>query len=271
MSATLVLCDCVVHSVTFAVVSGRAIVEAMVLDFLRAVHTFLGAMANNPNFSTMRYQQFQSCRARLESLTVLTVEAAGAIVAQLGVMNWEAEQLGVLQGLVNGLLPAAGAEVPSRRRANQNYQAFVHYLPESLWLDILGNQKQPADVINSLSHHLTKCGLRLPSEKTFSKVTALMLWGNTRQLSPLERHQAYLQVKGMMKKQVDFLAQNYQNLPFITDLPENPNDLNPAWFRLAFPQGGPWFVPAPIVALHVLSKDFDIKNIFVFVLVCLLV
>lgn len=213
--------------------------ELMAVAFLTAVRRFLVAMTTSPDFETVRSSQFQHCRVRLRSLTSLSYEEASEMVEMLASMNWNETQLYTLQTEVNDRLAALMDSADANRgprRSLQNYQNFTAYLTEGLWCEImsLGQGGNPSKVLSSLVTHLAKLGLRLPSEKTMSKITALMLMGQNQSLNQMEKHSAYLAVKSQMKKQLEYTNKNYQDRQHVVELPENPNDFRGSWFDLAF-------------------------------------
>jgi len=202
--------------------------------FLSAVHRFLASMNGHPDFEKIREEQFRNVRTKLAAATFSVEEAAG-LVDQISQTAWESNQLQTLKGDVSSRIN--GVEAPALircRRQLQNYQSFPLFLTQSLWQALLGQTSQPTQALALLSSHLGKLGLRNGSEKTYSKVTALMIWKTHASMSGVMKYQAYQAVKNQMRKHLDYDQGLHQSLPHVLELPDDPSKLDASWSKLAF-------------------------------------
>ena len=122
------------------------------------------------------------------------------------------------------------------RRPLQNYVNFPMYLTQSIWLALLSGQHAPAVLIAMLAKHLANLGLRLPSEKTCSMITAVLLWHQHRNFDDVQKHQLYIQVKAQLKKLLSCASDQSPGCSYVVDLPLNPNELSKEWQDRAFAQ-----------------------------------
>ena len=195
-------------------------------------------MKENSGFDKMREEQFQNCRLKIQSWQRLSMDQASSIAEALSQMGWSAGQLQALQLEVNA---KAGGGVPDHvagtgRRPLQDYQAFTSYLTASLWLQIMGDK--PLDALVSLAHHLGKLGLKLPSEKTVSKVTALMLYRYHEGMDRVGLHHCFSHVKQTLKKELSFFQKD-DGRPYVLTLPEDTRQLDEGYRSEAFKDEGP--------------------------------
>ena len=188
---------------------------------LLSVRHFLAAFRNNGDFERLRDEQCEGCRQRIRQSNGMDV--ATSLAAILNDMPFTEHQRSQLQMECNRKL----ADLPSRgRRPMQNFQDFEGYLTNTLWLAILGdNPVQKA--LGPLAHHLGLLGLQLPSEKTCSRVTALLLYRSYDGMDRVSKHQVYEHVKIVMKKELAVIPNS--ELPYTLILPANPS-LNDARF-----------------------------------------
>ena len=205
--------------------------------FLSAVQRFFASMKGHPDYEKIREEQFRNVRAKLAACT-FSVEEAARIVDLISKTEWEVRQLQTLKGDVSSRITVCeeetGAASTRPRRQLQNYQNFPLYLTQSLWLAVLGQTSQPQQALALLSCHLGNLGLRNGSEKTYSKVTALMIWKTHGTMSAVMKHQAYQAVKSQMRKHLDYSQSLHPSLPHVLELPDDPSKLNVSWAKVAF-------------------------------------
>ena len=193
--------------------------SAMLLQHLGAVDGFLKAMQNHSGYDSIREKQFELCRSKINGMPNLNIEEVSALVVRIARMPWTDYQV-----------KAKG------RRPLQNYVNFPMYLTQSIWLALLSGQHAPAVLIAMLAKHLANLGLRLPSEKTCSMITAVLLWHQHRNFDDVQKHQLYIQVKAQLKKLLSCVSDQSPGCSYVVDLPLNPNELSKEWQDRAFAQ-----------------------------------
>lgn len=166
-------------------------------SYLVAVRGFLAAMRNHGDFDRLRGEQCESCRLKIRQSNSISMAVATELIGILNGMLFTDQQKSQLQSECTGRIADAP---PKGRRPLQNFQNFEAYLTNKLWLAILG--EKPLQALGPLAHHLGLLGLRLPSEKTCSRVTALLLYRSHDGLDRKQKHQAYEHVKSVFKKEL---------------------------------------------------------------------
>ena len=181
--------------------------------FLRAVGRYLGAMANHSDFGNMRDEQFQNCRLRVRQSPSFDIALASNLVKEIASMAWTQEQRLQLQAEMNSKVivdaPTQSASGSGGRRSLQEYQNMAHYFPEKLWLKILGENPQQA--LGPICQHLALLGLRLPSERTASRLTTLLIQRHHLTKDQGQKHQCFLHVKATLKKELAPFQQDNVN------------------------------------------------------------
>ena len=213
---------------------------AELFAFLRAVGRYLGAMANHSAFGNMRDEQFQNSRLRIRQSPSFDIALASNLVEEIASMAWTQEQRLQLQAEVNSKVivdaPTQGAPGSGGRRSLQDYQNMVHYFPEKLWLKILGENPQQA--LGPICQHLALLGLRLRSERTASRLTALLIQRHHLTMDQGQKHQCFLHVKATLKKELAPFQQDNVN-PWVLVLPADPTQHVRGFLDRAFPASDP--------------------------------
>lgn len=224
------------------------------MPFLEAVSRFLVAMAQHDDYKTRRADQAQNVVAKIRSCSQLTIEEGASILEQLQKMDWDAQQLSALQAEVAARI-SGGATAPNTRRQLQNFIHAEHYLTEKLWVKLLSQNGCNQGALSDLVGHLIRLGLKLPSEKTYSKITALLVWPQRDDLSPGAKHQAYKQVKEFVKKHLSSSLNGHPHLPYVQELPENPLNHDAGWMSVAFATEERAMCPLDLAALAFLHSS----------------
>ena len=211
--------------------------SAMLLQHLGAVDGFLKAMQNHSGYDSIREKQFELCRSKINGMPNLNIEEVSALVVRIARMPWTDYQVKALQVACDEKVGGMVLEKGSKgRRPLQNYVNFPMYLTQSIWLALLSGQHAPAVLIAMLAKHLANLGLRLPSEKTCSMITAVLLWRQHRNFDDVQKHQLYIQVKAQLKKLLSCVSDQSPGCSYVVDLPLNPNELSKEWQDRAFAQ-----------------------------------
>ena len=121
-------------------------------------------------------------------------------------------------------------------------------------MNLLGEMNSNA-ALAKLCNHLANLGLRLPSEKTCSKVTALMIWKVHHTMDASQKHQAYVHVKAQMRKHLEFSNSRNMDLPYILELPEEMTEMDTSWMKLAFCHEARCDIPIDASILHMLHAS----------------
>lgn len=194
-------------------------------------------MANHANFQMLRDEQYENCRLKIQQWPSLPMETISEVVSCMGDLLFTPDQLSQLQLDVSQKMGQMSQSAnPSRRRPQQNYQNINFYLTNSLWLLVLGDNPLQNALV-PVARHLGKLGLRLPSEKTCSKVTALLLYRFADMMDQVKLHQMFELVKAAIKKEIAVFPDAVQ--PFIVDLPHDPMQLHQSFFNDAFKEEQP--------------------------------
>ena len=201
------------------------------VKFLSAVQRFLLAMANHVNFPTLRDEQYENCRLKIQQWPRMSMETMSEVVSYLTDVPFLPEQLSQLQLDVSQKVAVTAESAKPLRRPNQNYQNFPCYLTNSLWLLVLGDNPLQ-NALLPLARHLGKLGLRLPGEKTISKVTALLLYRVAEAMDQQQLHHMFELVKAQLRKELAALPLAGQ--PFIVELPHDPMQMPRSFFNEAF-------------------------------------
>ena len=79
-----------------------------------------------------------------------------------------------LEEMATAPVDGPGAHMVIHRRPNQDYTSCDHFLTSTAWLTLQGgkNERHRAELLSNFLFHVL--GLRLPSEQTYSKMTALV-------------------------------------------------------------------------------------------------
>ena len=203
--------------------------------FFSAVQRFLVTMANHANFLTMRDEQYENCRLKIQQWPSMPMETITEVVGLVADLPVTPDQLSQLQLDVSqkmqAVQPLSQSAAKGGRRPQQNYQHFCSYLTNSLWLLVLGDNPL-VNALVPIARHLGKLGLRLPSEKTCSKVTALLLYRVADRMDQHALHRVFEHVKGIIKRELAAFSLSVQ--PFIVELSHDPSELHRPFFDEAF-------------------------------------
>ena len=117
----------------------------------------------------------------------------------------------------------------------QDYSQFLRYFPADVWHK-MQNSKGDFELASTLITFLGELGLRLPSEQTSCRITAMMLCLSNEdhsQDTPLLRHGIFKGVKHLCSKILSSLGRPESNPPWVATLPELPSNLDERWFQNA--------------------------------------
>lgn len=222
------------------------------VKFLSAVQRFLLAMANHVNFPTLRDEQYENCRLKIQQWPRMSMETMSEVVSYLTDVPFLPEQLSQLQLDVSQKVAVTAESAKPLRRPNQNYQNFPCYLTNSLWLLLLGDNPLQ-NALLPLARHLGKLGLRLPGEKTISKVTALLLYRVAEAMDQHQLHHMFELVKAQLKKELAALPLAGQ--PFIVELPHDPMQMPTNFFNEAFQDEQPVQCQVDVAKLNYIHSN----------------
>ena len=137
---------------------------------LKAAQKFLQGVKSLPNFGEIQQKQFKELQVQARKATNLSTDVSGRLLETVSADLW-----GDLTNDVKSLLvDLTGSDDPNKDRCkNQNYLACVHYLSAGLVAQLDSNRNR-LQVLEHVCSHLSKLGLRHPTEKTCGLILALV-------------------------------------------------------------------------------------------------
>ena len=164
------------------------------------------------------------------------IDNDGTLQIVLGILNqqtalWKDADLQSLRAAAH-----RGLHVAEQRRKQgqtQDYQAFLAYLPESLWKQIHACY-QDYNVAILLASFLTRLGLRNPSEQSTLKLTAFVLAVSKADHSkdqPEDLHRMFLSMKKLLKSIIASAKTPMSKPPWMPILPAAPELCNRLWLH----------------------------------------
>ena len=125
--------------------------------------------------------------------------------------------------------------------AMQDWRAFVSYLPESLWERIVDQREQFMSLVDGITAHLIRMGLRCPSDPTQAMLAAILIKRSSRPIDdPVYLRSCFVNVKAQAGSLIAKAKAEQKPFPgdaYLVDLPASTADAPPAVLEVAFPDG----------------------------------
>ena len=140
---------------------------------------------NSQNYSTMSAVQ-ASALADMLSTAELEPDRKLELLGLLVTVPWACDEHAhrVMEPLASD--DTAAAQRGKRRRALQDYKAFVHYFSESMWESLNDTAISPDAKLTCMLQFLVRLGLRLPTEHTVRLMASLWMMVSNRSLDTID-------------------------------------------------------------------------------------
>lgn len=143
-------------------------------------------------------------------------------------------------GLQSGQALEAMAEA-RKRLAMQDWRALAGYLPDALWDRIVDCDEQLMSLVEAITGHLIRMGLRAPSEPTQAMLASILIKRSGRPTDdPTFLRSCFVNVKIQASSLLAKAKAEHKALPgeqYLVDLPARPADAPGPVFQVAFPDG----------------------------------
>ena len=222
--------------------AGSEMAAAALRTRLEATHRLLTAMRGSPCFAEASAAQSDAVALSLVH-SKLDVEESAGIAEQIRAVGWHGDDmkkpLAALAGSLKGT-PIVGVG----RRSMQNYTRFHNFLTEGLWSTLLNEEPSAEDKLALFVKHLLMLDLRVASEPTYQRITAMFLLctegvDGSRNMLASAKHESFKHVKKELKHAC---ATAMPPVEWISELPSTSSALlqeHELTFKNAFHDGGP--------------------------------
>jgi len=188
-----------------------------ILDGIHALHSSLLGTASHEEFLVKHLKL-----VRDEVTTQkLSFEDAARLATKLKSMHcWQTKAVEELVSLVGQRVCHTSSQVSSvsGERKTQDYVIFPQYLTESLWKLLLDPETSLQAKMHHLCKHLSKIGLRAPSEPTLGMIFTVLNVNSFESLSPQQMYEGLTAMKPMVKSYCDA---SMELCPYVQTLPDD--------------------------------------------------
>lgn len=137
-----------------------------------AVGRFLASVKHAPSFATASATQSKNLASEVGRVR-LSLQEATEIAEALGKVPWHGDDgAAVVAALVTG---ASAPRAAGCRKSLQDYTSFVHFFQQGQWDIFLSENASSSLKLATMMDHLSKLGLRCPTEITMQRITGFFL------------------------------------------------------------------------------------------------
>ena len=200
---------------------------------LLASQKFLQGIRALPTYEAARSKQMQQIENVVSKAPCISTEVAGQLVHVIDGEIWSEDQVVHLKGLISEKI-TMNTSTTAGRKTGQDYTALCCYLSTEWWTYLQTTQSE-GEKVEALTKLGAKLGMRTPSEASLGGIVYLSccLFGN-QNMTEKQKLKLLEEYKPKMRR---WIGQVPVCGDKVSDLPEDPQELDSERRNTSFPKG----------------------------------
>ena len=210
-----------------------ASVAAKLEKHMDGVSMLLESLKDTPHFPEWHESHFNHVLGMIEVASLQFKEAARLVHKVKGMPFFESEKMKLLEALEHSCTNAAVVAVDNASGKMQDYTKIHAYFADRHWAMAFDSSKDEMQKLDLFTELAASLGLRCASEPTQAMLLTLSLL-SSKEYTPAVKHEMFKAAKKRIKA-VCNQAVASPTLPYILQLPGQPDRMDRSWMAHAFP------------------------------------